>query len=317
MNGDLSALEQGKKDMGNTVGNLFNAVTGTAADATSLAKNSLSQSLKISNQAVNTTGDIATSGLMAVSGLGVAGLDTTTHVSKAALGLTTDVGKAGMKTASQTTVGALQLVGDGAKGTFSGVGRIGTLAGKTGKGALERKELRDAEARKRSAANTKYSQEKKTADNQQAIEYKRKTDTEARKARNIIMNKCYDDISEKQPPPVNYPLEKRSKHCQQMANCKIYGKKRNATRFWHKNCSQLKTKMGKRVNDEMWLNTKWDYGWNYSPAMPVAAPAAGGKNTRKKRRTTKRNTRKQRKQRHNKSRKTGSKRTKTTHKKKH
>ena len=180
MNGDLSALEQGKKDMGNAVGNLFNAVTGTAADATSLAKNSLDQSLKISNQAVNTTGDIATSGLMAVSGLGVAGLDTTT-----------DVGKAGMKTASQTTVGALQLVGDGAKGTFSGVGRIGTLAGKTGKGALERKGLRDAKARERSAANTKYSQEKKTADNQQAIEYKRKTDTEARKARNIIMNKCY------------------------------------------------------------------------------------------------------------------------------
>lgn len=306
MNGDLSALEQGKKDMGNAVGNLFNAVTGTAADATSLAKNSLDQSLKISNQAVNTTGDIATSGLMAVSGLGVAGLDTTT-----------DVGKAGMKTASQTTVGALQLVGDGAKGTFSGVGRIGTLAGKTGKGALERKGLRDAKARERSAANTKYSQEKKTADNQQAIEYKRKTDTEARKARNIIMNKCYDDISEKQPPPVNYPLEKRSKHCQQMANCKIYGKKRKATRIWHKNCSQLKTKMGKRVNDEMWLNTKWDYGWNYSPAMPIAAPAAGGKNTRKKRRTTKRNTRKQRKRRYNKSRKTGSKRTKTTHKKKH
>ncbi len=296
MNGDLSALEQGKKDMGNTVGNLFNAVTGTAADATSLVKNSLDQSLKISNQAVNTTGDIAMSGLKTASGLGVAGLDTTT-----------DVGKAGMKTASQTTVGALQLVGDGVKGTFSGVGRIGTLAGKTGKGALERKGLRDVKARERSAANTTYSQEKKSADNQQAIEYKRKTDTEARKARNIIMNKCYDDISEKQPPPMNYPLEKRSKHCQQMANCKIYGRKKKATQFWHKNCSQLKTKMGKRVNDEMWLNTKWDYGWNYSPAMPIAAPAAGGKNTRKKRRTTKRNTRKQRKRRYNKSRKTGRK----------
>ena len=311
MNGDLSALEQGKKDMGNTVGNLFTAVTGTAADATSLAKNSLGQSLKISNQAVNTTGDIATSGLKVTGDIAKSGFNATGDIAKSGFNATSGLGVAGLDTTTDVGKGVLQLVGDGTKGAF----RTLTLAGNTGKGALERKELRDDEARKRSAANTKYSQEKKTADNQQAIEYKRKTDTEARKARNIIMNKCYDDISEKQPPPVNYPLEKRSKHCQQMANCKIYGKKRNATRFWHKNCSQLKTKMGKRVNDEMWLNTKWDYGWNYSPAMPVAAPAAGGKNTRKKRRTTKRNTRKQRKQRHNKSRKTGSKRTKTTHKK--
>jgi uncharacterized protein YjbJ (UPF0337 family) len=47
MKGGLSALKQGKEDMGNTAGNLFTAVTGTAADATGLVKNSLGQSFKV------------------------------------------------------------------------------------------------------------------------------------------------------------------------------------------------------------------------------------------------------------------------------
>ncbi len=275
MKGGVSAFQEVKEDMGETIRNVFTTVTGTAADATGLAKNTLGQTFKIGDQAVTTTGELATSGLKTASGVGVSTLDTTT-----------DVTKAGLKTASQTGVGALGVVGDTAQGTFKGLSNLGLIVGNTGKGVLDRQHIKGEASRIRSAENTKYIQEKKTADNEQAIAFKKKNDTESRNARNKIMNDCYDDISSKQPPPTDYPLKKRSKHCQRMANCKIYGKQKETTKFWNKNCKNLKIKMGERVEDKDWLNLHWDNNWNYT-----TAPArGGGKNTRKKRNKKRRTT---------------------------
>ena len=331
MNRDLSPLQEGTEDIRKAAGNVLTTGTGALRDTTGLVKNTTGKSFKIANQTIDTTGALSESGLKAASGLGVAALGTTTDVGVSALDTTRDIGNAGAKTASQISVSALETVGDGAKGTFSGISRLGNIIGKTGKATLERKQIRDEGARERSADNTKYRQEKKTAENKQLIEYKRKTDTELRNARNIIMRNCYDQIREKNP---NYPFNKVEKHCERMANCKTLGRKTTEFRmkdlFKNANneCSKLKKKMGNKVNDEDWLNNKWDYEWNYTPErqieepMPIAAAAAGGKYTRKnihKKHKKHKKTHKARTSKHNKSKKTGRKPMRKTrnHKNKH
>ena len=323
MNGGLSALKQGKQDITEAAGNVFTTGTGALRDTTGVAKKATDKSFKIANQTIDTTGALSESGLKAASGLGVAALGTTTDVGVSALDTTRDIGNAGVKTASQISVGALKTVGDGAKGTFSGISRLGNIIGKTGKATLERKQIRDEGARERSADNTKYRQEKKTAENKQLIEYKRKTDTELRNARNYIRKRCSQDMNSI-PLSENYPFKKREKHCKQMANCKIYGKKNDddyVTLFRSKNCSELKNKMGNKVNNKDWLNNKWENEWNYTPERQIEA-ATGGKYTRKnihKKHKKHKKTHKARTSKHNKSKKTGRKPMRKTrnHKNKH
>lgn len=138
------------------------------------------------------------------------------------------------------------------------------------------------------------------------------------------MRKCFDQIREKNP---NYPIIKLRKHCERMANCKTLGRKTTEFRmkdlFKNANneCSKLKKKMGNKVNDEDWLNNKWDNEWNYTPERQIEA-ATGGKYTRKnihKKHKKHKKTHKARTSKHNKSKKTGRKPMRKTrnHKNKH
>jgi hypothetical protein len=347
MNGGLSPRLKDDliRDLEETGKNVLLTGTGTAERATRVVKDAAHGSLNIANEGINTAtglgaealkttkvagvealktvGDVGAEALKTTKVAGVEALGTTGALGAEALKTTKVAGEEALKTGEE----ALKTVGDVAKGTVSGIRRVGNIVGETGKATLERKQIRDEGARERSADNTKYHQEKKTAENKQLIEYKRKTDTELRNARDYIIKRCSQDMNSI-PLSENYPLEKRNKHCKQMANCKIYGKKNDVTHFWHKNCSKLKKKMGNKVNDEDWLNNKWDNEWNYTPErqieepMPIAAAATGGKYTRKnihKKHKKHKKTHKARTPKHNKSKKTGRKPMRKTrnHKNKH
>ena len=315
MNGDLPRgfKDELIDDLQNTGKNVLLTGTGTAERATRVVKDAAHGSLNIANEGINTA-----------TGLGAEALKTTKDAGVEALKTVGDVGAEALKTTKDAGEEALKTVGDVAKGTVSGIRRVGNIVGKSGKRILERKQLRDEGAWERSAHNTKYRQEKKTAENEQKIDYKRKTDTELRNARNIIMRKCFDQIREKNP---NYPIIKLRKHCERMANCKTLGRKTTEFRmkdlFKNANneCSKLKKKMGNKVNDEEWLNNKWDNEWNYTPERQIEA-ATGGKYTRKnihKKHKKHKKTHKARTPKYNKSKKTGRKPMRKTrnHKNKH